>query len=65
MVLHDLNLAAQYADNLLVIKQGELVSVGSPKDVLTTELVKEIYQVEAKVHHDEDGVPFIRTMKAS
>lgn len=65
MVLHDLNLAAQYADNLLVIKQGELVSVGSPKDVLTTELVKEIYQVEAKVHHDEEGVPYIRTMKAS
>ena len=65
MVLHDLNLAAQYADNLLVIKQGELVSVGSPKEVLTTELVKEIYQVEASVHHDEEGVPFIRTMKAS
>ncbi|MCA0937105.1 ABC transporter ATP-binding protein [Vibrio alginolyticus] len=65
MVLHDLNLAAQYADNLLVIKQGELVSVGSPKDVLTTELVKDIYQVEASVHHDEDGVPFVRTMKAS
>lgn len=65
MVLHDLNLAAQYADNLLVIKHGELISVGSPKDVLTTELVKNIYQVEARVHHDENGVPFIRTMKAT
>lgn len=65
MVLHDLNLAAQYADNLLVIKQGELVSAGSPKEVLTTELVKDIYQVEAHVHHDHDGIPLIRTMKAS
>ncbi|WP_423840428.1 ABC transporter ATP-binding protein [Vibrio mytili] len=65
MVLHDLNLAAQYADNLLVIKQGELICVGSPKDVLTTELVKDIYQVEASVHHDDNGVPFVRTMKAS
>lgn len=64
MVLHDLNLAAQYADNLLVIKQG----IGwrrLAKDVLTTELVKDIYQVEANVHHDNDGVPFVRTMKAS
>ena len=65
MVLHDLNLAAQYADHLLVIKQGQLVASGAPNTILTTELVKSIYNVDATVHHDNDGVPFVRTLKAS
>lgn len=64
MVLHDLNLAAQYADNLLVLKQGELVACGHPKQVLTSELVQDIYNVEAQVITDEYGVPFVRTLRS-
>jgi iron complex transport system ATP-binding protein len=64
MVLHDLNLAAQYADNLLVLKQGELVACGHPKQVLTSELVQDIYNVEAQVITDEHGVPFVRTLRS-
>ncbi|ENQ8613569.1 ABC transporter ATP-binding protein [Vibrio fluvialis] len=64
MVLHDLNLTAQYADNLLVLKQGELVACGHPKQVLTSELVQDIYNVEAQVITDEHGVPFVRTLRS-
>ncbi|EPE2651283.1 ABC transporter ATP-binding protein [Vibrio fluvialis] len=64
MVLHDLNLAAQYADNLLVLKQGELVACGHPKQVLTSELVQDIYNVDAQVITDEHGVPFVRTLRS-
>ncbi|MFB9134604.1 ABC transporter ATP-binding protein [Vibrio olivae] len=64
MVLHDLNLAAQYADNLLVLKQGELVTSGEPKQIMTAELVQEIYNVDAKVFTDESGVPFVRTVRS-
>ncbi|MCW8994785.1 MAG: ABC transporter ATP-binding protein [Psychromonas sp.] len=64
MVLHDLNLAAQYADNLLVLKQGELVSSGQPKAILTAELIQNIYDVQAQVLSDEDGIPMIRTLRA-
>lgn len=64
MVLHDLNLAAQYADNLLVLKQGELVACGHPKFILTSELVQDIYNVEATVISDENGIPFVRTLRS-
>lgn len=64
MVLHDLNLAAQYADNLLVLKQGELVASGHPKQVLTSELVQDIYNVDAQVITDENGIPFVRTLRS-
>ncbi|OOE32887.1 iron ABC transporter ATP-binding protein [Salinivibrio kushneri] len=64
MVLHDLNLAAQYADNLLVLKNGHLVASGHPKAILTSDLVQSIYDVQAQVINDEHGVPFILTMRA-
>jgi iron complex transport system ATP-binding protein len=65
MVLHDLNLAAQYADNLLILKQGELRAFGSPKELLTSELIHELYHVEADVLTDENGTPFVRTRRPS
>lgn len=63
MILHDLNLAAQYADNLLVLKGGELVAQGAPKDILTPELVFDVYGVRADVALDSMGIPFVRTQR--
>lgn len=63
MILHDLNLAAQYADNLLVLKEGKLVAQGAPKDILTPGLVHEVYGVTAEVMMDSAGVPFVRTQR--
>ncbi|REG83799.1 ABC transporter ATP-binding protein [Marinomonas pollencensis] len=64
MILHDLNLAAQYADNLLVLKEGKLVAQGAPKDILTPELVYDVYGVAAEVMQDSAGVPFVRTQRS-
>lgn len=63
MVLHDLNLAAQYADNLLVLKGGKLVAHGAPKDILTSKLIDDVYGVKADVIMDSVGVPFVRTQR--
>lgn len=63
MVLHDLNLAAQYADNLLVLKDGKLVASGHPNDILTPSLVKTVYNVEADITKDSAGIPFVRTIR--
>ncbi|XAG08975.1 ABC transporter ATP-binding protein [Vibrio metschnikovii] len=65
MVLHDLNLAAQYADNLLVMKQGQLLAQGKPQDLLTSELIYQLYQVDADVLVDDKGVPFVRTRRSA
>ncbi|SJL83350.1 ABC transporter ATP-binding protein [Vibrio palustris] len=64
MVLHDLNLASQYADNLLVLKDGQVVSSGRPDRVLTPELIKNVYGVTADVSYDGQGIPFVRTQRA-
>jgi iron complex transport system ATP-binding protein len=48
-VLHDLNLAAQYADRIVVLTAGRVVARGSPGDVLRRELVEQVFDVEASV----------------
>ncbi|MGG1552077.1 heme ABC transporter ATP-binding protein [Paenibacillus ferrarius] len=42
-VLHDLNLAAQYCSRLLVIHDGRAVAVGTPEQILTSELIAQVY----------------------
>lgn len=49
IILHDLNLAARYADHMVVLSQGKIVSGGSPKEVLTTALIRDVYGVIATV----------------
>lgn len=63
LVLHDLNLAAQYADNLLVLKAGKVVASGRPSEVLTPALIDEVYGVNAQVSYDQQGIPFVRTLR--
>lgn len=60
MVLHDLNLAARYADHLLALVQGNIVAAGRPSDVLTAELVHEVFGLRARVIPDpEAGTPLV------
>ena len=49
MVLHDLNQAARYSHKLFVIKNGELASEGKPDEVLTKNLIREVYGVEMEI----------------
>ncbi|MCR1875022.1 ABC transporter ATP-binding protein [Paraclostridium bifermentans] len=51
--IHDLNIAAMYCDKIYVLKDGEIRAYGTPKQVLTTELIKEVYGVNAKILKDE------------
>ncbi len=59
-VMHDINLAAQYADKLIFFKQGKIMAHGTSKEVISTALVKEIFETDAIVcHHPETGSPFL------
>jgi len=49
VVLHDLNLAAQYADRLVLMKAARIVADGTPGDVLTEERIGEVFSVKAHV----------------
>ncbi|MDH6281067.1 ABC transporter ATP-binding protein [Prescottella agglutinans] len=52
MVLHDLNLAVRYSDHLIVMSQGRIVASGSPQDVISSELLDEVFGLEAAVIDD-------------
>ncbi|MCC3770039.1 ABC transporter ATP-binding protein [Streptomyces sp. UNOC14_S4] len=60
VVLHDLSLAARYADRLVAMKQGRVVAQGTPSEVLTEELVEDVFGLRARVRHDEEtGAPLV------
>jgi iron complex transport system ATP-binding protein len=66
MVLHDLNLATRYSDNLVVMRAGSILAQGHPRDVITAELLDEAFGLRAKVIDDPVGdrpliVPIGRT----
>lgn len=52
VVLHDLNLAARFCHQLLLLKNGRVVKHGSPKEVLTKELLRKVYDVDAYIYTD-------------
>ncbi|PFG20224.1 ABC transporter ATP-binding protein [Serinibacter salmoneus] len=60
MVLHDLNLSARYAHHLVAMAGGDVVAAGAPAEVLTPELVKKVYGMEAAVVPDPTtGAPLV------
>ena len=60
MVLHDLNLAARYADELFAVKDGRLHSHGAPAEVVTEATVREVFGMESRVVADAvSGTPLV------
>lgn len=53
--IHDLNIAAAFCDKLYVLKEGEIVGHGAPEEVLTQELIQEVYQVDSEIVRDRRG----------
>ncbi|MGL5755961.1 MAG: ABC transporter ATP-binding protein [Paraclostridium sp.] len=52
--IHDLNIAAMYCDKIYVLKDGKIIAYGTPEEVLTKSLIKEVYGVDAKVIKDKE-----------
>ncbi|BAU65727.1 ferrichrome ABC transporter, ATP-binding protein [Stanieria sp. NIES-3757] len=52
MVLHDLNLACRYADYLVAVQQGKVYATGTPEQVMTEEMVQEVFGLECRIVSD-------------
>ena len=52
MVLHDLNQAARYADTIVALRDGEIVTNGTPTEVVTPEIVREVFGLSTQVVND-------------
>jgi iron complex transport system ATP-binding protein len=60
VALHDLNLAAHYADRIALIVAGNIKAVGNPKDVLQADLIQEAYCLPVQVvKHPFLDVPLV------
>ncbi|MGL6528564.1 heme ABC transporter ATP-binding protein [Aeromonas hydrophila] len=60
VVLHNLNLAARYADRLVMLEQGRVMADGTPREVLTPDLIDRLYDYPAQVIlHPESGLPMV------
>ncbi|HYO36362.1 MAG TPA: ABC transporter ATP-binding protein [Geodermatophilus sp.] len=60
VVLHDLNLAARYASRLVAMRDGALVASGTPHEVLTEQLLADVFDLEARVVPDPvAGTPMV------
>lgn len=55
MVLHDINLASQFCDSLLVVKEGKIYAAGTPAQVINAAFIKEIYGCEVQVETQTPG----------
>ena len=48
-VMHDINLAIQYADNLFFLKEGELIAHGKPKEIVNSALIRKVFNVDVSI----------------
>ena len=63
MVLHDLNLAARYADELVAMKDGQVHACGAPDAVVTEDLVRDVFGMDSRVIPDPvSGSPVVLPM---
>lgn len=51
-VLHDLNQACRYADHLIVMKQGQVIAEGAPKEIITEALIETVYDMKSLIIDD-------------
>ena len=58
MVLHDINQSLYYSDEIVAMKDGKIIAHGLPEEIITTELVREVYGVDLTIQH-VDGKPFV------
>ena len=66
VVTHDINLAAQFADHILLMKQGKTVNYGRPADVLRPEILQEVFDIRVLVDaHPVTGGPRVTPIHES
>ena len=60
VILHDLNLAARYSDRILILNQGSIAAEGSPRAVLTPEIIYSVFDIDVSVSdHPSYNCPLV------
>ena len=56
---HDISLMARYCDTCIIMKKGRIVTIGDPKEVITEELIRDVYEVDSRVGLDAAGEIYV------
>ena len=64
VTLHHLDLAAAFADEIIVLKEGRVYAQGAPVEILTESMMEEVYQVKTKIYMDSKGIPHVIPLEA-
>ena len=64
ITVHDLNLAARFADQAVVLQSGTVHSSGPPASVITTPMLRDVYQIDASIHQTPDGTPTLSVTRS-
>lgn len=60
MVLHDINQAISYSDNIVVMKNGKIIDYGIPREVISEALIRKVYNIEGYIgKYEENNIYFI------
>ncbi len=64
MVLHDLNMAARYADHLIAMRDGRIMTSGHPNEVITHDMLRDVFSIEASIERcGRTGRPLVLPRK--
>lgn len=64
MAIHDINLAARYADTIAMISSGTISRIGDPLEILTPDTIRDVYGVESDFFYDRFGIPIVVPIRA-
>ncbi len=65
VVLHDINLAARYAQHIVVIDEnGKVYCSGRPQDIITPQMVQDVYGVICEMNYDQSGIPTVSAIRS-
>ncbi len=58
-VLHDLNLAVRFAERIVVLKSGMIVAEGTPEQTITSQILRDVFDIDVAILRAADGSPYI------
>ena len=64
VTLHHLDLAAKFADEIIILQKGEVYAQGEPREIFTESMMEEVYRVKTKIYVDEHSVPHVIPLEA-
>ena len=64
VTLHHLDLAAKFADEIIVLQKGEVYAQGEPREIFTESMMEEVYRVKTKIYVDEHSMPHVIPLEA-